>query len=69
VSDDLAGLLVQRAKSCSILAMASAATEAVECLREAFVEPSWAIPFIEPYYPQYDLIRDDPKFIDLLAEN
>ena len=67
-SGDLAGLMLYRSASCAMLAMAAAATEAVECLREAFEEPSYATPFIDPYYPHYDLIRNEPEFVELLAE-
>jgi len=59
---------VYRSTSCAMLAMAAAATEAVECLREAFEEPSYATPFIDPFYPYYDSIRDDPEFVELIAE-
>jgi tetratricopeptide (TPR) repeat protein len=67
-STDLAGLSTGRSISCSILGMAGAAVEAVECLREAFKEPSYAVPFIDPFYPHYDSIRDTPEFVELIAE-
>ena len=67
-SADLAGLMSYRAMSCTTLAMAEAAAEAVECLRESFEQPSWAMPFLDPYYPYYDLIRDTPEFVKLLTE-
>jgi TolB-like protein/Tfp pilus assembly protein PilF len=67
-STDLAGLMLNRSVSCAILGMAGATVEAVECLREAFEEPSYAAPFLDPYYPQYDLIRDEPEFVELVAE-
>ena len=67
-SADLAGLMVYRSASCAILGMAGATEEAVECLRESFEEPSYAVPFLDPYYPQYDLIRDEPEFVELVAE-
>ena len=68
MSDDLAGLMVYRAKSCAMLAMAGAGAEAVECLREAYEDPSCAMPFIDPYYPHYDLIRDEPEFVEFMVE-
>lgn len=45
-----------------------ASREAVKCLRRSFEEPSYAMPFIDPFYPHYDSIRDDPEFVELLAE-
>lgn len=48
--------------------MAGATTAAVDCIREALVEPSLALPFLEPYLPYYDSIRDQPEFIALLSE-
>ena len=53
---------------CQTLAMAGAAEAAVECLRSAFEEPSNAMPFLEPYLPFYDGIREAPVFLALLAE-
>ncbi len=67
-SEDLAGLMVYRSVFCAILGMAGATVEAVECLRESFEEPSYALPFLDPYYPQYDLIRDEPEFVELIAD-
>lgn len=54
--------------ACETLGMAGAATAAVDCLRKAFAVPSMAHPFLEPYLPFYDPIREDPVFIELLAE-
>jgi TolB-like protein/tetratricopeptide (TPR) repeat protein len=56
------------AETCQTLAMAGATTATVDCLREAFVKPSNAFPFLEPLLPHYDPIRDDPAFVELLAE-
>ena len=53
---------------CQTLAMAGAAEAAVECLRDAFVQPSYAMPFLEPYLPFYDRIREEPVFVELVAE-
>jgi TolB-like protein len=55
-------------EACQMLGMAGAATAAVDCLREAFTKPSSAYPFLEPLLPYYDPIRDDPAFVELLAE-
>ena len=54
--------------ACQVLGMAGAALAAVDCLRTAFREPSSAHPFLDPYTPYYDRIRDDPAFVELLAE-
>lgn len=67
-SADLAGLIERRSMSCGILGMAGATVEAVKCLRESFEEPSYAMPFIDPFYPHYDSIRDEPEFVELVAE-
>lgn len=48
--------------------MATAASAALDCLRSEFEEPSWAHPFIEPFLPFYDSIRNDPQYVELLAE-
>jgi tetratricopeptide (TPR) repeat protein len=54
--------------ACQVLSMAGAASAAVDCLRRGFAEPSNVHPFLEPYLPYYDPIREDPVFIELLAE-
>jgi len=41
---------------------------AVKCLRTRFTGPSYASPFLEPYLPLYDSIRDEPEFIELMDE-
>ena len=66
--EDLTYLMGYKAHSCQILAVAGAVTEAVACIREGLTEPSSVNPFIEPYLPFYDGIRDEPEFIELLAE-
>ncbi len=67
-STDLPELTGRRSLSCAILGIAGATLETVECLRDALEEPSNVMPFIDPFYPYYDLIRDEPEFIELLAE-
>jgi TolB-like protein len=54
--------------ACQILGMAGAAEEAVACIRTGIAEPSMVAPPFEPYLPHYDSIRDEPVFIELLAE-
>lgn len=57
-----------RDMSCSILGMAGAADDAVDCLRTGLEEPSLVMYFRDPYLPFFDSIRDDPVFVELLAE-
>jgi hypothetical protein len=54
--------------TCQILAMSGAAEAAVDCLRTALVTPSYVTPFLEPYMSFYDRIREEPVFVELLAE-
>ena len=49
--------------------MAGATAEAVRCIREAIAEASELRPFVEPFSPYYDSIRNEPEFVELLAEN
>lgn len=65
---DLAELVVLRHNACRALGLAGAASAAVECLRAGLAEPSYVIPFIEPYLPYYDALRDNPGFVAFLAE-
>ena len=54
--------------ACQLLGLSGAAEEATACIREALRAPSFAMPFLEPYLPYYDGIRDAPIFIELLRE-
>lgn len=65
-AQDLAELIGHRHYGCRALGMARAVRAATECLRSAFVEPSAAMPFIEPLLPYYDSMRDDPRFAVVL---
>ena len=65
---DMTAQTAMLANACQVLGMSGAAAAAVDCLRTAFSVPSTAHPFLEPYLPYYDPIRDDPAFIELLAE-
>ncbi len=68
-SQDLAELASQRHYACRTLAMAEAAvTATLECLRLALGEPSRIMPFIEPFLPYYDSIREHPRFVEFVAE-
>jgi TolB-like protein len=53
--------------TCRNLGIAHATTSAVECIRTGLVEPSDVIPFIEPFLPYYDSMRDEPEFVELLG--
>jgi hypothetical protein len=57
-----------RPEACRVLGMIAATQAAVKCIRDGLNEPSHVTPFLEPYLPFYDLIRDQPEFIEMLAE-
>jgi TolB-like protein len=65
---DLAELWAKHHLACRLLGMAGAAAAATDCIRNALSEPSFVMPFVEPYLPYYDAIRDEPEFVDLLSE-
>ncbi len=46
----------------------AAAYAAVDCLRTALANPSYVTPFLEPYRSFYDGIREEPVFVELVAE-
>jgi hypothetical protein len=48
--------------------MAGATAAAVECIRTGLAEPSMVMPFLEPFLPYYDSIRDEPEFVELLVD-
>jgi hypothetical protein len=48
--------------------MMARTVEAVACLRRGFDEPSQMVPWMAPFQPEYDLIRETPAFQALLAE-
>ncbi len=66
--DDLAEFINLRHWACRALGMAAASTAAVDCIRLGLVEPSLITPFIEPYLPYYDSMRNEPEFVGLVAE-
>lgn len=66
-STDLAELANLRHFACRALGMAAATSAAVECIRSGLVEPSRVMPFLEPFLPYYDSIRNEPAFVALLA--
>jgi len=65
---DWANRVHNRDFTCQILGIASAAEEAVQCIREGLEEPSRVMPFLEPKLAFYDPIRDEPVFIELVEE-
>jgi TolB-like protein len=67
-AQDWAERIGQADLTCQILAMAGAAEAAVECLRTALANPSYVTPFLEPYMSFYDGIREEPAFVELVAE-
>ena len=68
IGTDWAGRILYRDIVCQILGMAGAAEAAVECIREGLQEPSAIMPFLEPYVPLYDPVRDEPVFVELVEE-
>lgn len=64
---DLAELYKLRHYACRALGMSGAAAAAVGCLRSALAEPSDVVPFIEPFLPYYDSVREDPGFLELFS--
>ena len=67
-AQDFAELAYRRHDSCRTLGMAGATAAAVECIRTALAEPSFIMPFLEPFLPYYDSMRDEPEFVALLAD-
>lgn len=68
MAEDQAGMSGYRQQGCWIFGIAKATEAAVKCIRDALVEPSNALPFLEPLLPYYDPIRGEPEFIELLAD-
>jgi hypothetical protein len=68
VAEDLAELAKTRHHACRVLGMAGATAAAVECIRTGLAEPSFVMPFLEPFLPYYDSMRDEPEFVALLAD-
>ena len=51
-----------------VLGMIEATYAAAKCIRDGVDEASYIAPFLEPYLPYYDSIREEPEFVELLAE-
>jgi tetratricopeptide (TPR) repeat protein len=65
---DLAARPSYLATACQLLGMAGAAEAAVGCIRTALNEMSHFTPFLDPYLAFFDPIREEPVFVELLAE-
>jgi TolB-like protein/Flp pilus assembly protein TadD len=68
-AEDLTELTNNRHLSCRVLGMSGAIRAAVDCIRAGLQEPSLVMPFMEPFLPYYDTIRQSPDFVELLAEH
>lgn len=66
--NDWAQRIEFREAVCGSYGIMAMATEAVACLRRGFEEPSRLIPWMTPYMPEYDPVRESPEFQALLAE-
>lgn len=66
--DDWAVRIGDRSDICTSLGMAGAAKAAVACIRTGLREPSYVMPFMEPYIPMYDPVRESPEWKALMAE-
>lgn len=67
-SRDLAEFVIRRHHACRALGLAAAGSAAVECLRSGLAEPSQVHHFIEPFLPYYDSIREEPHYVEFVAE-
>jgi len=54
--------------ACRILGMIGASDAAIKCIRDSLAEASYVMPFLEPYLPFYDPVRNEQAFKDLLNE-
>ena len=67
-AEDLAELTNNRHLSCRALGMSGATRAAADCIRAGVEQPSFVMPFMEPFMPYYDGIRKHSEFVDMLAE-
>jgi hypothetical protein len=65
---DLAARPSYLTTACHLLGVAGAAEAAVDCIRTALNEKSNLMPFLDPYLAFFDPIREEPVFVELLAE-
>jgi len=59
---DLTEILMRSHHACRVLGMISAVDMAVQCLSDAFQQPSRSSIFLEPHMPFYDSIRHSNEF-------
>jgi TolB-like protein len=67
-AEDFTDLTNNRHTACRILGMSGAVRAAVDCIQAGLQEPSLVMPFMEPFLPYYDSLRQSPEFVELLAE-
>ena len=67
-AEDLAELTNNRHLSCRALGMSGATRAAADCIRAGVEQPSFVMPFMEPFLPYYDGMRKHSEFVDMLAE-
>lgn len=67
-AQDWAGRILSRDSACAVLGQIGSAAAAVNCIKTGLREPSFVVPFIEPYMPYYDPVRESPEFVELMAE-
>jgi hypothetical protein len=48
--------------------MINAKHAAIKCIRDGLHEAITIILFLEPYLPFYDSLREEPEFIEMLAD-
>jgi len=53
---------------CIFLAMINETGSTVECLRTQFQLPSFTLPFLHPYLPFFDSMRNEPAFLELMVD-
>ncbi|MDJ0812760.1 MAG: hypothetical protein QNJ23_03470 [Woeseiaceae bacterium] len=68
IGRDLAERAVHWNLVCRTLGIGGAAQAAVDCIRDGLENPSSVFPFLETDLPFYDPIRDEPVFVELVAE-
>jgi TolB-like protein/tetratricopeptide (TPR) repeat protein len=68
IEADLTEKAVNWELACRALGMAGAAEAAVKCIRDGLEQPSSVTPFLEPYVPSYDHVRDEPVFVELAED-
>jgi TolB-like protein len=67
-AQDLAGRTLNWEYACQALGISGAAEATVSCLRRGLEIPSGIMPFVEPYLPFYDPVRNAPVFVELMEE-